>query len=67
MVIGQSQRADSVQLSGKGLLPFNADKQTAIGLAFFYAFGNHTDLYTLNTTDLAVPPTAVRGRYLPTC
>lgn len=52
-----------LQLSGKGLLPFNADKQTAFALAVFYAFGNATSLYTLNVTDFTVPATTVRNRY----
>lgn len=51
-----------MQLTGKDLLPFNADKQTAFGLSVFYAFNDDTSLYTLNVTDFAAPPAVVRHR-----
>lgn len=53
-----------IQLTGEGLLPFNADKQSAFALAVFYAFANDTTLYTLNVTDFDVPQTTVRHRKL---
>ena len=49
-----------MQLSGDGLLPFGADKQTAFGLAVYNAFGDHAVLYALNVTDPAGPPAAAR-------
>jgi hypothetical protein len=51
----------AAQLSGEGLLPFNADKRTAVMLAVFYALDNSTNLYALNMTDLAMPTTVVPG------
>ena len=51
-----------MQLSGEGLLPFGADKQTAFVLAVFNAFQEHTGLYALNVTDVTLPPTAARRR-----
>lgn len=53
-----------MQLSGEGLLPFSADKQTAFGLAVYNAFGDHTSLYALNVTDPAAPPAAAQRRFL---
>jgi hypothetical protein len=54
-----------MQLSSEGLLPFNADKQAAFGLAVWNAFKDHTPLYALNVTALAPPPAAARRRCVP--
>jgi hypothetical protein len=43
-----------LQLTGEGLLPFNTDKQTAFGLAVFYAFLDATSLYAVNVSSFTV-------------
>ena len=54
------RKCPAMQLSGEGLLPFGADKQTAFGLAVYNAFRDHAVLYALNVTDPAGPPAAAR-------
>ena len=43
-----------LQLTGEGLLPFSADKQTAFGLAVFYASADVTSLYAVNVSSFTV-------------
>ena len=53
--VGRSDTAHGpLQLTGEGLLPFNTDKQTAFGLAVFYAFPDATSLYAVNVSSFTV-------------